>query len=161
MHDNYEKETKRIIRILSVTGEMGAGHIILLKTGNSYGVVFWLLHLSCLLWQSHIHSEKVVNSLRVLCSRSCYKGALLLFGKFTWNKLLQETMDEAVTNILVLTAWDWVFNTDEGVAYGMKADPKKSREIPEVSLSILKNLSGLGENSNTVTFTMGQEMLQM
>ena len=123
----------------------GAGHIILLKkTGNSW-VVLQLLHPSCLLWQSHIHSEKVVNSLRVLCSRFCYKGALLLFGRFTWNKLLQETTGEAVTNILVPWLPGIVCSIPKKVLpMEWETDPKKSREIPEVSLSILKNLSSLG-----------------
>ena len=95
--------------------------------------------------QSQIHSEKMMNSLRVLCSGTCYKEAVLLFGRFTWNKLLQETTDEAVTNIL--GAWQ------PGIEFSgstnmppmeWESDSKKSRNIPKVSLSILKNLSSLG-----------------
>lgn len=122
-----------------------AGHIILLKkTGNSWAVL-QLPHLSCLLRQSQIHSEKVINSLRVLCSGTCYKEAVLLFGRFTWNKLLQETTDEAVTNIL----GPWQPGTEFSGPMKVppmewESDSKKSRKILKVSLSILKNLSSLG-----------------
>ena len=146
MRDNYvSKPRESYQNFVCHWWDEGAGHIILLKkTGNSW-VVLQLLHPSCLLWQSQIHSEKVVNSLRVLCSRFCYKGVLLLLGRFTWNKLLQETTDEAVTNILA----PWL----PGIEYSIpmkvspmeqETDPKKSRKTPEVSLSILKNLSSLG-----------------
>lgn len=46
-------------------------------------------------------------------SSGCYNGVLVLLGRFYWDKILKETINETLANIQGFIALDWIFNANK------------------------------------------------